>query len=254
MLAALLQIVKIQGATTRSSYNLSWVVYGFTFAALGGPEMLLTILFAHLAEWIWHHYPWYIQSFNISSFALTSVLAGLFYSVAQVLPVPIADARNMLAILGSMLIFTLVNHLLVGLVVQWARGQSLSQSGVFTLTTLTIDFGLLCLGVAIALVAEVNVWAVLFLLVVAYLLQSALRVPALERKNEQDAKTGLYNAEHFNQALERELLRAETRPASGCGHGRSRPAARPEQQLWASCRRRCDQEGRPNLTGLGARE
>jgi hypothetical protein len=54
LLAMLLQISKIEGTTARSSYNLSWAVYGFSFASLGGPEMLLVILLAHLAEWLWH--------------------------------------------------------------------------------------------------------------------------------------------------------------------------------------------------------
>jgi diguanylate cyclase (GGDEF)-like protein/putative nucleotidyltransferase with HDIG domain len=137
------------------------------------------------------------------------VLTGLVYALIEVFPYSLLGARDALAILCAMLVLTLVNHLMVGLVIKWARGQNLSQSGVFTLTTLTIDFGLLCLGASAAFVAQINVWAILFLFVVAYLLQSALHMPALERKSEQDAKTGLYNAEHFNQMVQKELQRAQ---------------------------------------------
>src|SRR5690606_19516714 len=79
LLATLLQIFKIEGVTARSSYNPSWVVYGATFASLGGPEMLLVITVAHLGEWFWHRYPWYIQTFNIATFAVTSIITGLAY-------------------------------------------------------------------------------------------------------------------------------------------------------------------------------
>lgn len=209
VLATIFQIFKFEGATTRSSYNLSWVVYGATFAGLGAPNMLLTILFAHLGEWLWHRYPWYIQSFNISAFAVASTVSGLTYWAVNSLPYDFFGLRQAAAIVMAMAIFTFLNHLLVGLVIKWARGQSLSQSGVFTLTTLTIDFGLLCLGASAALVVQVNPAAGIFIVVVAYLVQSALRVPALERKSETDSKTGLYNAQHFDQAVQRELLRAQ---------------------------------------------
>jgi len=209
VLATLLQIFKIEGSTARTSYNLSWVVYGAAFAGLGGPEMLITILVAHLGEWIWHRYPWYIQSFNMAAFAITSILAGLAYDLLLSIPIDFFGIRNAFAILVAMLVFTGVNHLMVGFVIKWARGQSLSQSGVFTLSTLTIDFGLLCLGASAAIVAQVNPAAIVFIVIVAYLVQSALRVPALERKSEQDSKTGLYNAQHFDQAVQKELARAQ---------------------------------------------
>src|SRR3954470_15424204 len=76
VLATLLQIFKIEGATARSSYNLRWVVYGAIFAGLGGPEMLFTILIAHLGEWLWYRYPWYIQSFNLAAFSITAIITG----------------------------------------------------------------------------------------------------------------------------------------------------------------------------------
>jgi diguanylate cyclase (GGDEF)-like protein/putative nucleotidyltransferase with HDIG domain len=208
-LATLFQIQKIEGATARSSYNLSWVIYGATFTALGVPETLLVILIAHLVEWVWHRYPWYIQTFNIASFAVTTAVADASYRLVYSIPIDGAEFRNAVAILAALLAFTLVNHLLVGLVIKLARGQSLAQSGVFELTPLTIDFGLLCLGTGAAFVARISPVAVIFMAIVAYLLQTALRVPALERKSASDAKTGLYNAAHFEEAVEKELQRAQ---------------------------------------------
>lgn len=214
LLATLLQIFKIEGTTARSSYNLSWVIYGAAFAGLGGQAMLLTILVAHIGEWLWHRYPWYIQSFNIAAFTISTLVAEVVFQGWLALPFDLFGVREIFGVLLAMLTFTLLNHFLVGYVIKLARGQSLSESGVFTLSTLTIDFGLLCLGASAAIAMQTNPAAILLLLIVAYLVQSALRVPALERKSEQDSKTGLYNAQHFDQAIQRELTRSQkqTRP------------------------------------------
>ena len=206
--AILLQITKIEGSTARTSYNLSWVVYGAAFTLLGAPAALLTALVAHLGEWIRHQYRWYIQSFNIAAFAVTTAIAGLVYNAVTWLPADAYGIRDTGALLAALLTFTLVNHLLVGLVIKWARGQSLQQSGVFQLTTLTVDLGLLCLGAGIILISEVSPAAISLLLIVGYLLRNALQLPALQRKNETEPKTGLYNAQYFEQAIQKELDRA----------------------------------------------
>ncbi len=54
LLAIASQILKVEGATKRSSYNISWLIYGFTFVLLGTPATLVVILVAHLVEWLWH--------------------------------------------------------------------------------------------------------------------------------------------------------------------------------------------------------
>ena len=78
--AAVAQVFKVEGATHKSSYNIGWLVYGFTFLVLGGPATLFIILIAHFIEWAWHKYPWYIQSFNIATFAVAVTLASWVYN------------------------------------------------------------------------------------------------------------------------------------------------------------------------------
>ena len=187
-LATLFQTLKIEGPTARSSYSLSWVVYAAVFASMGWPEMLLTIMVAHLGEWFRHRYPWYIQSFNIAVYAITSTLAGRVYEGWIVLPFDFRGARQASALFVAMLVFTLINHLMVGLVIKLARNQGLRESGVFAPTTLAIDFGLLCLGVSAAIVLQTNVAAIIFIVVVAITLLMALRMPALERETERIAE------------------------------------------------------------------
>jgi diguanylate cyclase (GGDEF)-like protein/putative nucleotidyltransferase with HDIG domain len=206
-LAAVTQVLKVEGSTNRSSYNIAWMVFGFTFLLLGAPATLFVILVAHLAEWIWHKYPWYIQLFNIASYALTLQAADLvFGALARAGLSPMQG--GILGTVAAMATFTLVNHLLVGLVIWLARGESLAKSGVFGRLTLMIDFSLLCLGTAAALIWRLNPFAVIVTVVPLYLIYSTLRVPALERQTDIDPKTGLFNSTYFNRALEKELAHA----------------------------------------------
>src|SRR5215211_7725034 len=64
LLASLALILKVEGATNRSHYTFSFLVYGFTFTLFGIPETILVIVLSNLAEWIWNRPPWYIQVFN----------------------------------------------------------------------------------------------------------------------------------------------------------------------------------------------
>jgi hypothetical protein len=88
------------------------------------------------------------------------------------------------AILAAILAFTLINHLMVGLVIWLARGENLAESGVFEFLTLIIDFTMLGLGAAAALVWRINPSAVILTAIPLYLLYRALEVPALKREVE----------------------------------------------------------------------
>lgn len=208
VLAAIFQIFKREGATARSSHNFSWVVYGAAFALLGVPAAFVTILVAHLVEWAWHRYPWYIQSFNIASFAVAISLAGAAQRMITAL-LPPSPLDSALALMAAMIVFTLANHLMVGWVIKLARGLSLAESGIFAFTSLMIDFGLLCLGISAAMLGQIDPFATLFIAVVGSLLFSVLRVPSLERKSQQDGKTGLFNDRYFDKAVQAELQRAQ---------------------------------------------
>lgn len=208
VLASALQILKTEGATARSSHNFGWVVYAAAFTLLGVPEAFVTILVAHLAEWLWHRYPWYIQSFNIASFAIAISLSGFSDRLILVVSA-FSSLGDVFGLVVAMVVFTLVNHLMVGWVIKLARGLTLAESGIFAFTSLMIDFGLLCLGVSAALLARLDPVATVFVLVVGYLLFSVLRVPALERRSQEDPKTGLFNDRYFDKAVRQELKRAQ---------------------------------------------
>ena len=207
-MAALFQTLKVIGVTARTSYNLSWVLYGFAFVCLGAPAAVFVILLAHLVEWLRYRYVWYIQCFNIASFTIVVSFAELVYRLLNPGWTPFT-MRGALAILPTLVLFTGLNHLLVGVAIQFARGQNLAESGVFGWITLLLDLGLLSIGAVAALLWLVNPYTIILVFFQVYLLYSALRVPALQRQVETDPKTGLFNPRYFSEKLKDELARAQ---------------------------------------------
>jgi hypothetical protein len=182
-LATIGQVLKLEGPTARSHYNLGWLVYGFTLVSLGLPAALFVILVAHLVEWLWHKYPWYIQTFNIGVYVIAMAVASWIYH--WILSVGTANQiTSALAILIGLAAFTMINHWMVGMVIKLARGQSFAESGVFDSMPLMIDFVLLGMGAGTALVWSVNPFAVVLNVIPLYLIHNAMRVPALQRQVE----------------------------------------------------------------------
>jgi diguanylate cyclase (GGDEF)-like protein/putative nucleotidyltransferase with HDIG domain len=207
VLASLALILKVEGATNRSHYTLSFLVYGFTFALYGIPVAMLVIIVSSFAEWIWNKPPWYIQWFNACCYILVMQAAGLVYFWINPHNLSISW-QAALAIAAAMATFNLLNHLMVGIVVWLARGENFRRSGVFDFFPLMLDLTLLYFGAGLSLVWMYNHFALLLFLLPIYLIYSTLRVPALERQTEIDNKTGLFNHEYFKQHVDNELNRA----------------------------------------------
>ena len=207
LLASLALILKVEGATNRSHYTFSFLVYGFTFALYGIPEVMLVIFVSQLAEWIWNKTPSYIQLFRTSCYLLVVQAAGILYFWLNPHQISVSW-QTALAIAVSMAAFSLLNHLIEGIVVWLARGENFRKSGVFDFFPLMLDLTLLYFGAGLSLVWIYNRFALVLFLVPIYLIYSSLRVPALERQTEIDSKTGLFNHEYFKQHVGNELNRA----------------------------------------------
>jgi diguanylate cyclase (GGDEF)-like protein/putative nucleotidyltransferase with HDIG domain len=206
-LASVTLFFKVEGATNRSQYNLSFLVYGFTLALLGVEACIIVIVTSNLIDWVWQKYPWFIQGFNIASFIIVAYLSGLLYQYIDP-EMSLISIEGVLGITTSLALFTLLNHLLIALVVWLARGESFSKSGLFDVLPLMIDFTLLCLGAGAALIWIINPFAIPLAILPLYLIFATLKVPGLERQAEIDSKTGLYNAKYFSEVLKKELERA----------------------------------------------
>ena len=182
-LGAVAQTLKVEGPNDRTNYSIAWFVYGFTLIAFGLSAAILVIVVAHLAEWLWHKYPWFIQGFNIGNHVAAVFLAGSVFTMigsrAKVL-----DLRWTLGLIVTNLIFVVGNHFMVGLVVKVARGQSFAESGVFELLTLSLDFAILTLGTVTALAWSYNPFLSVLNIPLLYPLHHALRLPALKRQSQ----------------------------------------------------------------------
>jgi hypothetical protein len=183
-LGAVAQTLKVEGPDDKTNYNIAWFVYGFTLIALGPVPALFVVLVAHLVEWVWHRYPWYIQSFNIGAHLIPVFLAGLAFETLNG-GTHALDLNGAIAIVAANLVFVFGNHFLVGLVVRLARGQDFAESGVFGFFTLSLDFILLTMGAATALIWQSNPFASLLNILPLYLLYNSIKVPALQRQLQE---------------------------------------------------------------------
>ncbi|OFV80600.1 MAG: hypothetical protein A2W26_06580, partial [Acidobacteria bacterium RBG_16_64_8] len=205
--AAMAQVVKVEGSTAKTSYNLSLLVYGFTLVLLGPGAAVLVAVFACLIDWAWNRYPWFIQAFNICCLIVNLCVAGLVFR-GVLGAAPTLSWRGALAMAATAMCFVILNHVMVGLAIVFARGESFAQSGVFGKSSLLMDATLFASGSMAGLLWLSSPYLVPLLLIPLYMLSTTLRVPSLERQAVLDAKTGLHNARYFHEALDRELARA----------------------------------------------
>ncbi len=208
LLAALFLIFKVEGATNRSHYTFSFLIYGFAFAYLNLGETLLVILISNLLEWMWNRPPWFIQSFNVACYMILMGAAELVFGYMDPSR-SLTNAIGVVSIAASMGVFTLLNHLLVGIIVWLARGENFKVSGIFNTLPLMMDLTLLTFGAMLTLVWNFYPYALILFLFPLYLIYETLRIPALEREAEIDHKTGLFNHSHFMKQLGKELDRSK---------------------------------------------
>jgi diguanylate cyclase (GGDEF)-like protein/putative nucleotidyltransferase with HDIG domain len=200
-------LVKVKGTTDEMTYNISWLLYGFTFVLFGAPSALVVIIVAHIVETIWLKIPWHVQVFNMASYALALSSADLIRSWInpQNELYSLASTVSLIAAIGT---FTLINHIIMGLIIWLREGQTIQQSGVLSGFSLMIDFTMIGLGIATAILWTIYPSAVLLNLIPLYLIYRTLEMPSLRRQTELDPKIKLYNSEYFAQALEKELVRS----------------------------------------------
>jgi diguanylate cyclase (GGDEF)-like protein len=208
VMASFSQVYRVDGTTNRSHYAVSFVFYSFAFLKLGVPAALVVILLSNLVEWIYKKSPVYISAFNASCYVISIQFAALVYSTIN----PSGYLQSWLsvaAILVAMTGYNLVNHIMVGIIIWMARGETFAKSGIFDLLPLVVDLTMLVMGASLNYVWNYNPYAVLLFAIPLYLIYSTLRVPALQRRADTDQKTGIYNHAYFIQQFQNELTRAD---------------------------------------------
>ena len=160
VLASVALIVKVEGATNRSHYTFSFIVYGFAFVHLGVGQTAIVILVSNFVEWVINRPAWFIQIFNTACYVIVINVAGFVYRLIDP-NLTLTTLVSILAIVASMSVFTLLNHFIIGIVVWMARGQNFQESGIFDLLPLIIDMSLLSLGGILVLLWNFNPYALL---------------------------------------------------------------------------------------------
>ena len=210
-LATLALMFQVGGLIQGSFYNASVVCYSFGLFVLGRPEALWIAALSNIAAWLvkrrWRSMPWYAQAFNIGTLVIPLSMADLVYRLIAGQGPP--GLFSVIGILAAATTFVSANHLMVGVVHLLVDGRGFAASGMFGRILLITDITVFGMGAAAAQIWPVNSYAALLVVSPLYLIYLTLQVPALRRQAESDAKTGLFNARHFNQALDKELERAE---------------------------------------------
>ena len=207
VIASLALLIKVEGATNRSHYTFSFLVYGFTFTLYGAAATIIVIAISNLIEWLWNRPPWFIQLFNSTCYILLIQVAG-FISQFINPGSSLSSWQAVVAIAAGLIAFDLLNHIFVGIVLWLARGENFKKSGVFDFIPLMLDLTLLCFGAILAFAWSYNHLILILSFVPVYLIYGSLRVPALKRQTEMDSKTGLFNHNYFKAQFENELHRA----------------------------------------------
>ena len=189
-LGAVAQTLKVEGPNARTNYSIAWIIYGFALITHAPASAMFVIVVSHLVEWAWHKYPWFIQSFNIGAHLLPVSLAGWLFGIIRH-GTNTLDLNFILGMALAGLVFVFGNHLLVGWVVLFARGQSFAESGVFELLTLSLDFTLLTLGAVTALTWSYNPFLSMLNVPLLYPLYRTLGLPALTRRLQEMKKQNI---------------------------------------------------------------
>ena len=207
VIAAVAQLFVVR--TPRNQSYHTTIVFLIPAAMLLPPELVALMgLIQHIPEWLKNRNAWYIQIFNICNWTLAILAASAtFHGILQ-----LGTGSNIdyaLAGLGAAGAIVAVNHVLMAPMLHLARGHSIRESGLFSFPSLSTDFVLAMLGVAMATFWHGNPWLIPFAVAPLLLIHRSLSVPQLQEEARVDPKTGLFNARHFAAALNEELVRAE---------------------------------------------
>lgn len=213
-LVAIAQLFKAEGPS-HQSYHPALM---FTFSAvLLLPPLLFAgvIALAHMAEWIADRMrrtrslrSWYLQPFNVAMHISLGALARVLFEALSDGQYDFSTALPVLAAIVAAIVYTVLNHLIIGEALYVGRSVSWKESGILAFDNILTDLMMSLTGVTVAALLQYNAWLVLPAVSPSYLIYRALSVPTLKRQASTDPKTGLWNDRYFMQVLESELARS----------------------------------------------
>jgi diguanylate cyclase (GGDEF)-like protein/putative nucleotidyltransferase with HDIG domain len=207
--AAVAQLFVVR--TPRDQAYHTAIVFLIAAAFILPPELVALMgIVQHVPEWLKMRYRWYLQTFNICNYVLGSMAVWfLAHRILDWHAIPGRPLRVAVAGLVCCVVFVGINHIVLALMLHFARGHTLRETGLFELEHLATDFVLAALGVVTFAFWETNPWLIPFAVAPLILVHRSLAVPQLQAEARVDPKTGLFNARHFAAALSEEIGRAQ---------------------------------------------
>ena len=195
--------------TPRDQSYHTTIVFLIPGVLLLPPELIALLCVVYgIPEWLKIRYPWYIQAFNIANHTLNGLAAwGAVELIRNAGLRP--ELEFALSGLAASVVFVSLNHTLLATMLHLARGHSFRGTGLFSVESLSTDFVLALLGVALAGLWDWNPLLLPMAIAPLLLIHRSLSVPALQQEARVDPKTGLFNARYFAAALREELDRAQ---------------------------------------------
>jgi len=207
--AATAQLFRVQ--TPRDQAYHTAIVFVIAAAFLLPPELVALMgIVQHIPEWLKIRYRWYLQTFNICNYVLASM--AVWFLAHRIMGWgAISDRTLRVAIAGLVcaVVFVAINHTVLALMLHFARGHTLRETGLFEVEHFATDLVLAALGVATFAFWQINPWLIPFAVAPLVLVHRSLAVPQLQAEARVDPKTGLFNARHFAVALSEEIQRAQ---------------------------------------------
>ena len=206
--AAVAQLFVVR--TPRDQAYHTAIVFLIAAAFLLPPELVALMgIVQHVPEWLKMRYRWYLQTFNICNYVLGSM--AVWFLAHRILGWSSLEHSNRIAIAGLVccVVFVAINHTVLALMLHFARGHTLRETGLFEAEHVATDLVLAALGVAAYAFWLSNPWLIPFAVAPLVLVHRSLAVPQLQAEARVDPKTGLFNARHFGAALSEEIGRAQ---------------------------------------------
>jgi diguanylate cyclase (GGDEF)-like protein/putative nucleotidyltransferase with HDIG domain len=206
--AAVAQLFVVR--TPRDQAYHTAIVFLIAGAFLLPPELVALMgIVQHLPEWLKMRYRWYLQTFNICNYVLGSM--AVWFLAHHILSWNIGEQSDRIAVAGLVccFVFVAINHTVLALMLHFARGHTLRETGLFDSEHIATDLVLAALGVATYSFWLSNPWLIPFAVAPLVVVHRSLAVPQLQAEARVDPKTGLFNARHFAAMLAEEIGRAQ---------------------------------------------
>jgi diguanylate cyclase (GGDEF)-like protein/putative nucleotidyltransferase with HDIG domain len=206
--AAVAQLFVVR--TPRDQAYHTAIVFLIAAAFLLPPELVALMgIVQHVPEWLKMRYRWYLQTFNICNYVLGSM--AVWFLAHRILRLGAIEHTDRIALAGLVccVVFVAINHTMLALMLHFARGHTLRETGLFEAEHVATDLVLAALGVAAYAFWLSNPWLIPFAVAPLVLVHRSLAVPQLQAEARVDPKTGLFNARHFGAALSEEIGRAQ---------------------------------------------